>query len=126
MALPRRWSIVSKYLITGGYTPEAWANMIENPTSREQAARKLGEAGGAKLEAFYWSFGDDDFVAIYDCPDDVTAGALSVVAGSSGAFRHVRTTKLVTTDEARKLLEKAKAAKGAYTPPTARQPAGVR
>lgn len=117
---------MAKYLVTGGYTAEAWSSMIENPTSREAAARKIAEALGGKLDSFYWAFGEDDFVAIFDAPDDVVAGALSVTVGSSGALRNVRTTKLITSDESRKLLELAKSARGAYVPPTQRQPAGVR
>jgi uncharacterized protein with GYD domain len=117
---------MSKYLVTGGYTAEAWASMIENPTSRAAAAQKIAEAVGGKLDSFYWSFGEDDFLAILDAPDDVAAGALSVVVGSSGALRNVRTTKLITGEESRKLLEKAKASRAQYVPPTAKQPAGVR
>lgn len=116
---------MAKYLVSGGYTAEAWASMIDNPTSRVAAATKIAEAVGGKLESFYWTFGDDDFIAIFDAPDDLSAGALSIVVGSSGAARNVRTTKLITAEEGRKLLDKAKTARTQYAPPTA-QPAGVR
>lgn len=116
---------MAKYLVSGGYTMEAWSSMIENPTSRVEAARKIAEAVGGKLESFYWTFGEDDFLAIFDAPDDLSAGALSIVVGSSGAARNIKTTKLITADEGRKLLEKAKAAKPSYVPPT-KTPAGVR
>lgn len=111
---------MAKYMYVGGYTSESWKAMIENPTDRTAAARKLVEAVGGKLESFYWSFGDDDFVAIFDAPDDLTAGAGAIAAGSTGGLRNVRTIKLITTDESRKLLEKAKTAAAAYAPPTAR------
>lgn len=116
---------VGKYLLTGGYTTEAWKAMIENPSDRTAAARKLIESIGGKLESFYWSFGEHDFVAIFDGPDDVSAAAGSVVAAASGALHNVKTTKLITQDESRKLLEKAKTAAAAYTPPT-KVAAGVR
>ena len=117
---------MAKYAILGGYTAEAWAKMVENPGSRETAVRKVAESVGAKLEQFFWSFGDDDYLAIVDAPDDVTAGALSVAVGSSGSLRNLRTIKLITQEEGRKVLEKAKAAKAAYVPPGARETAGVR
>jgi uncharacterized protein with GYD domain len=117
---------MAKYAITGGYTSESWAKMIENPGSRTAAVTKLTEAIGGKLEAFYWSFGDDDFLAIIEGPDDVAAGALAVAVGSSGALRNLKTTKLFTADEGVKLLQKAKAAKAAYSPPGSREAAGVR
>lgn len=115
-----------KYLFLGGYTSEAWAKMIDNPGTREAAVKKLAESLGAKLDQFFWSFGEDDFVVIVDAPDDLAAGAFAVGAGSSGSLRNVRTIKLITMEESRKLLEKAKAAKTAYVPPGTREPAGVR
>jgi hypothetical protein len=87
--------------------------------------RKLSRLGG-KLESFYWSFGDDDFLGIIEAPDDIAAAAFSVAVGSSGSLRNLRTIKLISLDEGRKLLEKAKATKAAYTPPGAKTPAGVR
>ena len=71
---------------------------------------QLAESLGAKLEQFFWSFGEDDYLAIIDAPDDLTAGALSVAVGSSGSLRNLRTIKLMTQEEGRKVLEKAKAA----------------
>jgi uncharacterized protein with GYD domain len=117
---------MAKYALLGGYTAEAWSRMIENPGDRVEAVTKAAEALGSKLEAFYWSFGDDDYLAIVDAPDDVAAAAFSVAVGSTGSLRNLRTIKLITADEGRKLLEKAKVAKAAYVPPGARQPAGVR
>ncbi len=111
---------MAKYMLVGGYTTESWKAMIENPTDRSAVARKIIEAVGGKLESFYWSFGEDDFMAIFDAPDDLSAGAGAIVVGSSGALRNVRTVKLITADESRKLLEKAKTAVAAYVPPTAR------
>ena len=117
---------MGKYAVLGGYTAEAWAKMVENPGSREAAVRKVTDAMGAKLEQFFWSFGDDDYLAIVECPDDVTAAALSVAVGSSGSLRNLRTIKLITQEEGRKVLEKAKSAKAAYAPPGAREAASVR
>jgi uncharacterized protein with GYD domain len=117
---------MAKYLILGGYTADAWSKMIDNPGDRTAAVRKVAEALGGKLESFYWSFGDDDYMGIFDTPDDISAAAFSVAVGSSGTLRNLRTIKLMTLDEGVKVLEKAKAAKAAYSPPGARQAAGVR
>src|SRR2546421_7004766 len=117
---------MAKFAVIGGYTAEAWSKMIDNPGDRVAAVQKVAQAAGGKLEQFFWSFGDDDYLAIVDAPDDVTAGALSVAVGSSGSLRNLRTIKLITQEEGRKVLEKAKAAKAAYVPPGAREAAGVR
>ena len=63
------------------------------------AGKEVGQLAGslgAKLEQFFWSFGEDDYLAILDPPDDVAAGALSVAVGSSGSLRNLRTIKLIT------------------------------
>src|SRR3979411_1701045 len=117
---------MAKYAVLGGYTAEAWSKMIDNPGDRTAAVSKAVEALGGKLEAFYWSFGDDDFLGIIEVPDDSAGAAFSVAVGSAGTLPHVRTIKLVSLDEGRKVLEKAKAAKAAYAPPGAKAPAGVR
>ncbi len=117
---------MGKYALIGGYTAEAWAKMIENPGDRVAAVSKTAQAVGAKLESFFWSFGDDDYLAIVDAPDDVTAGSLAIAVGSSGSLRNLRTIKLIRPEEARKVLEKAKVAKGVYAPPGAKATAGVR
>ncbi|TMD48936.1 MAG: GYD domain-containing protein [Chloroflexi bacterium] len=67
-----------------------------------------------------------NYLAIIDAPDDVTAGAVAIAVGSSGSLRNLRTIKLITPEEGRKVLEKAKAAKAVYAPPGAKTPAGVR
>jgi uncharacterized protein with GYD domain len=117
---------MAKYAVLGGYTADAWSKMIENPGDRTAAVTKAVEALGGKLESFYWSFGDDDFLGIIEAPDDAGAAAFSVAVGSSGTLRNLRTIKLISLEEGRKILEKAKMTKAAYAPPGAKTPAGVR
>ncbi len=116
---------MSKYAIMGGYTPEAWARIIENPGDRTEAVSKAVEAVGGKLDTIYWCFGADDYLVIADCPDDVTAAGASLALGSSGALRNLRTIKLIEASELMQVVAKAKTAAAAYVPPGARQPAGV-
>jgi uncharacterized protein with GYD domain len=117
---------MAKYALLGGYTSEAWAKMIENPGDRVAAVRKTAEAVGCKLDTFFWSMGQDDYLAIIDAPDDLTAGAVAVAVGSSGSLRNLRTIKLFSPEDGRKLLEKAKGARAAYAAPGSREAAGVR
>jgi uncharacterized protein with GYD domain len=114
-----------KYAIMGGYTAEAWARFIENPGDRSEAVSKAVGAVGGKLDSIYWCFGEDDFLVIADCPDDVAAAGVSVAVGSSGALRNTRTIKLIEASELRQVLAKAKTAAAVYVPPGVRQPAGV-
>lgn len=107
---------MGKYLVIGGYTQQAMAAMLQNPSDRSAAARQVVESVGGKLESFYWMLGEDDFLAIFEAPDDVSGAAVAVAVSSTGALRNVRTVKLITMDEASKLLQKAKGA--TYHPPT--------
>jgi uncharacterized protein with GYD domain len=100
--------------------------MIDNPGDRVAAVQKVAQSAGGKLEQFFWSFGDDDYLAIIDAPDDISAAAFSTSVGSSGSLRNLRTIKLITAEEGRKVLQKAKAAKAVYSPPGAKATAGVR
>lgn len=67
----------------GPSTSEAWAKMIENRGDRVAAVRKVAEAAGGKLESFFWSMGEDDYLAIVDAPHDISIGAVAVAVGSS-------------------------------------------
>ena len=117
---------MAKYAFMGGYTTETWARFVQNPGDRVGPVRKTIESAGGKLDTLYWSFGEDDFLAICDFPDDVSAAAASVGVGSSGALRNFRTVKLIAADELNKVLEKARVVAGVYVPPGAREPVGVR
>lgn len=117
---------MGKYAVMGGYTAETWARFVQNPGDRAAAVRKAVEAVGGKLDNIWWSFGEDDYLVIVDAPDDVTAAAVSVAVGSSGALRNLRTIKLITADELQKVLAKAKTVAAAYVPPGAREPVTAR
>ncbi len=110
---------MSKYLLLGGYSPEAWTRMMETPGDRDAAVRKSCQDAGGNMEAFYWAFGADDYVLIADFPDDVSAGAFSVGLASSGALHDVRTIKLITKEEGQALLGKGKAVAAGYQKPGA-------
>ena len=106
-----------KYMVLGSYTSESWTRMVENPGDRSAVARKACEDVGGSLEAFYWAFGPDDFVAIADVPDDASAAAVSVGVSSSGALHSVHAVKLITMEEAQAMLGKAKSVAAGYRRP---------
>ena len=88
-----------KFLAQGTYTFEGMQGLInQGGTARRAAVEKAVDALGAKLEAFYFAFGDHDIYAIVDAPDNVTAAALSLGIGVSGVAG-LRTTVLLTPDE---------------------------
>jgi uncharacterized protein with GYD domain len=88
-----------KYLFYGSYTPEGFKGLYdEGGTKRREAAIQALESVGGKLEAFYFSFGDNDFYIIVDLPDNVSTTAVSFVGNVSGSFS-IKTVVLLTPEE---------------------------
>jgi uncharacterized protein with GYD domain len=109
---------MAKYALFFSYTPESWASMMKNPTDRSAAARQVAEAVGGTLENFYWMFGEYDGLAVFDGPDSISAGAVSVAVASTGTLSKAVTTQLFDADDQRAMVERAKTALSSYTPPT--------
>jgi uncharacterized protein with GYD domain len=98
---------------------ETIARMMDKPSDRVGAVRKLTEALGGKLEAYYLMYGEHDGFAIVDVPDSTTAAALSLAVSSTGAFAHISTHELIAPEGLNAVLEKAKKAREKYAPPGA-------
>ena len=88
-----------KYLIQGSYSGQGLKGLLEEGGStRREAAEQATKGVGGRLEAFYYAFGNDDFVIIVDLPSNVDASALSLTANASGAVKS-RMTVLITPEE---------------------------
>jgi uncharacterized protein with GYD domain len=88
-----------KYLIQGGYTPEGTKGVRKDGGSkRRQAAEALIKEVGGKLDSFYFTFGDNDFVGVADLPDNTSAAAISLAVNASGVTS-LKTTPLLTPEE---------------------------
>jgi uncharacterized protein with GYD domain len=70
----------------------------EGGTGRLEATKKLIEAAGGKVESYYFTFGDDDFVLITEMPDNVTMAGVSTAVAATGAVSP-KTTVLLTPEE---------------------------
>jgi uncharacterized protein with GYD domain len=103
------------YLIQAAFTPEAWGRLLKNPQDRREAVRPMIERMGGKLEGYWVAFGDYDSVLIAQVPDNVSAAALSLAATAGGAVKAIKTTPLMTMDEAMQAMRKA--ADAGYQPP---------
>ena len=66
-----------KYLVNASYTGEGMKGVLkEGGTSRRKAVEKMASDLGGKLETYYFTFGDDGVVAIFDLPDMASAAAV--------------------------------------------------
>jgi uncharacterized protein with GYD domain len=95
------------YMTQASYTPEAWAALTQNPQDRSEALRGLAESMGGRLLSFHYSFGDYDIVTMQEAPDDKTAAAILVAAVSAGHLKSIKTTPLLTTEDAMEVLRRA-------------------
>ena len=57
-----------KYMYSGNYTKEGAAGLLKDGKARKEEAMRIVEAMGGSLEAYYWSFGEMDFMMIADIP----------------------------------------------------------
>jgi uncharacterized protein with GYD domain len=88
-----------KYLVKASYTAEGVKGLLKDGGSkRRDAAKKLVESVGGKLECFYFAFGDADAILIADFPDAAAATAASLAVNASGALR-LSTTALTTPED---------------------------
>ena len=106
------------YLYQGRYSTAAIKAMVEAPQDREASAKKLAEAVGGKVHSFYFAFGEHDFVAIVEVPDDHAMAALSLTVAASGGISGGVTTKLLTSKEAMNAMEAARYVADIYEPPS--------
>jgi uncharacterized protein with GYD domain len=105
------------FMYRGGYTAESWAAQAKKPTNREEAIKPHVRALGGRILSFYYAFGEDDFVAIAQMPDNKAAAAFAIAAASGGALSHLTTTPLMSVAEGMTAMRQSKKAR--YTPPGA-------
>jgi uncharacterized protein with GYD domain len=87
-----------KYLIEAAYTAEGAKGLMKaGGSARRAAVQKMVESLGGRLEAFFFTFGENDVLAILDLPENLTAAALSLAVTSTGAVR--TSTKVLLTPE---------------------------
>ena len=103
------------YMVQASYTGESWEAQVRNPQNRVDRLKPVIEKLGGSLETAYYTFGDYDIVGIARLPDNVSAAAFSLAASAGGEIKAIKTTPLMTADEA---VEAMKMAGGVgYQPP---------
>jgi len=97
---------MAKYLVQGSYTDQGLKGLLKDGGSKRRAmVEQVAKEIGGKLEAFYFSFGGDDFVIILDLPSNVDMAATAIVAGASGTVKS-RVTVLMTPEDVDKAVQR--------------------
>jgi uncharacterized protein with GYD domain len=89
------------------YTPEAWEALSRNPANRFEAVRALLEQFGGRLTAAFYSFGEYDGVILAELPDNVSSAAVALAANAAGHNKAVKTTVLLTVEEALEAMRRS-------------------
>ncbi|MEX1258374.1 MAG: GYD domain-containing protein [Gemmatimonadota bacterium] len=98
---------MAKYLFQGSYTEKGVEGLRkEGGSKRRKAIEKVTKGLGGKVEAFYFTFGKDDFAVIVEVPSGVEAAAVALAVNASGAVR-ARTTVLLSPEEIDKAAKKS-------------------
>jgi uncharacterized protein with GYD domain len=105
------------YLQQVAYSIEGWKALVKKPQNRIEAVRPVIEKLGGTIETAYLTFGEYDVVLILDMPSNVDVTAIAMAFAAGGACRSVKTTPLLTLDEAVEAMKKA--GKTGYRPATA-------
>ena len=88
----------------------------QEPTEPLDAVRPVVEKLGGKVEGGWLAFGEYDIVLVCQLPNNVSAAAFSMAASAGGAVTAVKTTPLMTIDEAMEAMRKASGVD--YRPPS--------
>lgn len=94
-------------MIQFSYKSETVGNLIKNPEDRSVAVNKLIEKLGGKMLTFYYSYGDYDGMIIAEMPDNVSGLATTMAAFAAGGTAKIKTTVLISVEEAMAAMKKA-------------------
>jgi uncharacterized protein with GYD domain len=104
---------MGKYLFEASYTQSGLQGLMkEGAASRKAFLEKMVSDLGGSIDTLSWAFGDVDFIAIAELPDDTTAAAVSLAVASAGVAS-IKTTVLI--DEA--TMDAATKRDTGYRPP---------
>jgi uncharacterized protein with GYD domain len=93
--------------------------IVERPHDRAPLAKAALEAAGCTLKEYYFALGAADVIVMYEAPDALTAAAVSMTLGASGASSSVETMQLFTSTEGITAMTKASHMQRNYQPPAA-------
>jgi uncharacterized protein with GYD domain len=124
LALPataQQSTTMHPYAILFKYTNQAVKALTESPQDRGAAARKLAESFGAKpaLTYFFTTNSEYDGISIAEVPNETAQEAMILVLRSTGNFAKVESIPLMSAEEFKAAMEKARGTTTTYTPPTA-------
>ena len=94
-------------MIQFSYKPETLGKLVKNPEDRSLAVKQLIEKLGGRMVAFYYSYGEYDGLVIAELPDHISQLATILTSFSAGSLTNIKTTVLITVQDAMAAMKKA-------------------
>lgn len=109
------------YVSFFSYTAETWAKMRLNPPDPDRPAAIAAAADkiGGSIVSMFYMLGPFDGMVLTELPDACSAGALATVATSTGAFREMQTSALLSPEDLPRMLELSRVAGDGFPAPGA-------
>jgi uncharacterized protein with GYD domain len=100
------------YISRGRFTADAVKGMLAKPENREDAVASLFKSVGGRLIGWYLIFGNHDWLAIGEFPNEKAAASAILAAAAGGSLSDLETNVAMTSQEAAATFQAAgKAAK---------------
>jgi uncharacterized protein with GYD domain len=104
------------FITQGNYTSDAIRGLMAKPEDRTEELSKLAAAAGGKLIAFYYTFGEHDFLMIGEGPSEKDFAASLLVAAASGTVTNLKTTVAINAADMTQAFGKAASIAGKFRP----------
>lgn len=95
------------FISQGRFTQDAMKGMLAKPEDRAESLAQLIDKAGGKLIAYYMTFGEHDFLVIFEGPSIDGAAAAAIVAAAGGGVTDLKTTVGMTSADMKKAFMKA-------------------
>jgi uncharacterized protein with GYD domain len=95
---------MATFILLASFTDQGIRN-IKETINRAEAFKEMAKKSGITMKELYWTLGSQDVVAVFDAPDDESATALSLSAGSRGNVRS-ETLRAFSFEEMKRILGK--------------------
>jgi uncharacterized protein with GYD domain len=96
------------YAVFFTFRPEAVKALVDKPSDRAAAVRSLCESAGGSMESYQLMLGSAfDGFTVVTAPDTRTMTAVSLAVTGTGAFSHLETHELVSSEDLSGILARA-------------------
>lgn len=95
------------FITQGRYTSNSISGLVAKPEDREAEVKALVERSGGKFISYFVTFGEFDWMLIYENLDPIAALSGTIIGAASGTATAMKTTLGFTGAEAKAAFERA-------------------